>query len=295
MANKISTWLEKPFPFFITIQQKLMMSITLAMMIMFSIILSNPIDNPDSFVLQFFKVGAYGFITFFVTALLNIILPFTFRDWFDIDKWTVRKMILFSLLSIISIGMANALFAFVYDNPNKHAVSFSFFIAVLYQTILIGFFPSVIFVFYGERRLYQRNNQRALELIKALRKEKKNQEKTLEAEKFVLAKNTKDEIEIASDDLFFIKSEGNYCQLVFKNNNVIASKLIRSSLKEMEQIFLETSHIIRCHKSYIVNLDLVRNVTGNAKGYSFHMEELKTVIPVSRSFSKALIRDLKKK
>jgi DNA-binding LytR/AlgR family response regulator len=39
----------------------------------------------------------------------------------------------------------------------------------------------------------------------------------------------------------------------------------------------------RCHKSYVINLDQVNHISGNAQGYKFHLKSAEDLIPVSRS------------
>ncbi len=69
-------------------------------------------------------------------------------------------------------------------------------------------------------------------------------------------------IVIRSEDLYYIKSSGNYIEIVEKNN--LKGHILRSSLKEIEQKY---SQLYRCHKSYLVNLDNIKSISGNSKGY----------------------------
>ncbi len=85
-------------------------------------------------------------------------------------------------------------------------------------------------------------------------------------------------IAIPQMDLYYIESSGNYIEVVEKNN--FKGHLLRSSLKEIEQKYTQ---LYRCHKSYLVNLDNIKSISGNSKGYelSFYNSNIRK-IPVAR-------------
>ena len=56
---------------------------------------------------------------------------------------------------------------------------------------------------------------------------------------------------------------------------------------------MKHQEIIRCHKSYIVNLCNVEKLLGNAQGYKLVMSNMDKQIPVSRNFPKEMIQKLK--
>ena len=60
-------------------------------------------------------------------------------------------------------------------------------------------------------------------------------------------------------------------------------------MKKIEYDFLENKKIIRCHKSYFVNLSKVKTTSGNARALYLHINELDFQIPVSRNFSKEIV------
>lgn len=60
-------------------------------------------------------------------------------------------------------------------------------------------------------------------------------------------------------------------------------------MKNFEALFSDKTKIVRCHKSYFVNLNKVKTTSGNARAFYLHLEELDFQIPVSRNFSKKII------
>jgi DNA-binding LytR/AlgR family response regulator len=94
--------------------------------------------------------------------------------------------------------------------------------------------------------------------------------------------NENEDLRIGADDLVYITSADNYIEIYYNSSDQLKKKLLRNTLKNTEAIFIDFQNIIRCHKSYIVNLNYVVNVTGNAQGYKLHLENNDLLIPVSR-------------
>jgi DNA-binding LytR/AlgR family response regulator len=94
------------------------------------------------------------------------------------------------------------------------------------------------------------------------------------------------------EELLFIESADNYSNIVFYRNNKVNKQLLRGSLKRIESQ-ITFPFIVRCHRSYIVNLKMINHIKGNAQGYRIDFKvELKDTIPVSRNYSKALFERL---
>jgi len=108
----------------------------------------------------------------------------------------------------------------------------------------------------------------------------------------ILSKNNDETIIIDLKQLLCVKSEGNYLKVFFLKENIIKSKLIRNSFSKIEEQLVVFEKVKRCHRSYIVNLDKVEKMTGNARNLNLHISNLDFTIPVSRSFPKEVFIDL---
>tara|TARA_Y100001954_G_C15680836_1_gene537648 strand:- start:443 stop:859 length:417 start_codon:yes stop_codon:yes gene_type:complete len=88
---------------------------------------------------------------------------------------------------------------------------------------------------------------------------------------------------IKLEQLICAQSSGNKSQVYFKENSTNVSIHTRHSLKNLEESLCKPNgRIIRCHKSYIVNLDRIEKVAGTTKGFKLHIKDLDFVVPVSR-------------
>ncbi len=70
--------------------------------------------------------------------------------------------------------------------------------------------------------------------------------------KFV-SENGKDILHISPKDFLFVKAAGNYVEVHFLSGEVPQMRLIRNSLKKIEDTYRGHQHFVRCHRSYIVN------------------------------------------
>jgi DNA-binding LytR/AlgR family response regulator len=108
----------------------------------------------------------------------------------------------------------------------------------------------------------------------------------------LISENDKDKLALKPEELLFIESADNYSNVVFYRNNKIHKQLLRGSLKRLESQ-ISFPYIVRCHRSYIVNLKLIHHIKGNAQGYRIEFKNnLSDTIPVSRNYSKALFERL---
>ena len=127
--------------------------------------------------------------------------------------------------------------------------------------------------------------------------EKTNQQiqpKALDASKLqFLDENGKPDFSINFDQLIFIKAANNYVEINYFEEESIKKYLLRNSIRKVEEQLSHPS-IKRSHRSYLVNLDKVGRITGNAQGYKLHFPfTAEFVVPVSRSKGKELLAILK--
>jgi hypothetical protein len=290
ITNRIKNWFGKPFPFYESYAQKVLIPVIPTLFVMIGLVLLNWTSNTSILWNQINSVLIYGSIVLVISLIFSIVFPELCPKLFNAEKWTVLKTLLFFLSTIISIGIAITLFAYYFDNSNK--LSFIiFFGKVMVRAISLSFFPITILIFYFEIQLQKRNHSNAISIINEIRKD--TTEETIPSkEEITLAKNTKEAFSVQANDLFYIKAEGNYCKIFYNGNSALKQKLIRSSLKEIEKCIENRATFIRCHKSYIINISKVSDVSGNARGYVFHFSGHDHKIPGSRNLSKSLIAQI---
>jgi len=94
-----------------------------------------------------------------------------------------------------------------------------------------------------------------------------------------------------SKDFLFIEAEKNYITIVDNKCGKICKSLLRLSLiKAQEQI--TNDNIIRCHRSYLININTVCKVIGNSQGLKIVFSDELQPVPVSRSYKKEVIKKI---
>ena len=95
-------------------------------------------------------------------------------------------------------------------------------------------------------------------------------------------------ISAAQDDIFYIMSQDNYVSIHYLIGNDMNSYLLRCSTIQVEEALKGTS-IMRCHRSYLVNLNHVKMLKhSSGKAVIVLSDNTGTQIPVSRNYYKEL-------
>ena len=246
------------------------------------------------------KILGFGGITFLVTFIHFTIWPRLLPAVFAEQRWTVWKEILFILLNILLIALANR-FYLVYLT-DQHA-SLPNFIWMLLATLLIGIFPTVGSVLINYIVQLRKYSQAAAELpVTPHEPAPQHPLPDITAPTHpdvmpltLVAENEKDTLTLLPAELLFIESSDNYCTVHFLRQGQPARVLLRSSLSRMEGQLPQQVHspFVRCHRSYVVNLDQVVKVTGNAQGYKLHLQAGEYQVPVARKYNDTLVAELK--
>lgn len=92
-------------------------------------------------------------------------------------------------------------------------------------------------------------------------------------------------ISIMLDNLIYIDSADNYATIHYINKEKIANFLIRNSLKWMEENLTKETPLVRCHRSYIINLDKVKVLRKTKSGIFMELDAPNVPdIPVSKTY-----------
>ncbi|MEO1383127.1 MAG: LytTR family DNA-binding domain-containing protein, partial [Bacteroidota bacterium] len=87
-------------------------------------------------------------------------------------------------------------------------------------------------------------------------------------------------------NFLFATSDNNYSTVFYWEEGTLTRKLLRLSLKNLENQLAEVPAIVRCHRSYIVNKEKIQGFKGNARSLTLKLEGYEERIPVSRNFPK---------
>ncbi|MBL7849810.1 MAG: LytTR family transcriptional regulator [Cyclobacteriaceae bacterium] len=263
---------------------KLIWAASFGIYVFFFLVIFRPfgLDTFSDSTTALYSLG-FGAITF-ITMLLNlIILPKVFHKFFDEEQWTTGREILVTLVHIFLIGVINSVFVqLVFDIPT----SLSRFIYLEFVTLVLAIVPVTVWTLIIENRLLKRNIQEA-NIINTSRKpliEKTPQDD----EVFIRSENKMESAKWRTDQIFYITSADNYIKIGILVNERFQVIMLRNTLKRVENDLRDFHMFFRCHRAFIVNLEKVEAVSGNARGLKLKLKNCPEEIPVSRALNEEI-------
>ncbi len=247
----------------------------------------------------------YALVTVLFSLICNTAVPFLFPRFFKETHWTVLHEIVFLIVLVLVIALGNILFtAFKYNV----ALSGNFILKMVSYTLAIGILPVIISVVINQQQLLMKYSKGAA-AIEILITEKNKEEApaaqpetqavlnaaglpqapVAEAVQITVLQLTgtsqQEDLTIAEPDFLFAEASDNYSAIHYLKNGVSQKALYRVTIKNLEAQAADSTSVFRCHKSYLVNLNKVDHISGNAQGYTLHLLQNKFEVPVSRSLN----------
>lgn len=222
----------------------------------------------------------FGAVTFVAMVIMNILVPRLFRNFYSERSWTLGKEILQTLLNIILIGAFNFLFFSYYISGIFSWTSFLWF---QFSAFAVGIIPVTIYLVLKEKSSREKYETDARELTGEIRQHQPNDLQDAEIVTFSSV-GSKDELTIALQQIYYIRAADNYLDIYY-SNGVVKRATIRNTLKIVQDMLQQKPFFMRCHRSYIVNLQKVFKISGNAQGYKLHLNGIEETVPVSRQYN----------
>lgn len=244
------------------------------------------------------KILGFGLVSFLCPMIFKTLLSLMLRGGKPEETWKVWQEILVLVLVLLFIAAGNLLYGKLIGIVRITPGHFSMAVAA---TFLLGIFPVTANVALKYNRFLALNQAAAHQLESELRnyetrREEPANEPSVPAKPGLVelvAENNKDKLFVSPDELVYIESADNYSTVVLLRDGICRRELIRASLKRLESQ-IHVAHIMRCHRSYIVNVRHAAQVTGNAQGYriGFNIAGMDAV-PVSRSYGKEVLAQIR--
>ena len=256
-------------------------------------------------------------VTFLIFTMLFSLIFINIYKPFSSDSWTAHSQTIFFLYSLLIVvagmGILTISRTIMYKTRNRYLLAYWQFlawiiieialIALIYTfyvrfaiglekdfidmfmsaflyTILVLFIPYIIVSLYFALQ----NAESVLERIST-------------EEHFVNFENLQKDIinfkddketlrlSVKSNNLLYIESDDNYVKINYLNKGKLSSFPLRNSLKTIEEVHSNNT-LMRCHRSYIVNLNKVKILRKDKDGIYLEMDMADVPdIPISKSYS----------
>lgn len=283
MMQQFRHWFQRPYPLIVDAQIKFFLAAGFGLFVFAFLWYFQPFGISKIETPKFSYLIGFGSITTSTMLVLYFGLPLVFPKIFDAQQWTVIKEISMTLTNIVVIAITNYLYNSTVGQTfaAQHNI-----LRFLGMTLSIGVFPVLFSVLLLER-FWSRQNQQVADDINQQRQQHPSPQPSTQLK--ILSESPKDYLEIAAQNFLFAKSEGNYVKCFYQQNDQVTTKLLRTSLKKVEEQLIDSDTFIRCHRSYLVNKQQIQKVSGNARSYSLHFANCETTAAVSRNFPKELL------
>lgn len=263
------------------------------------------------------------FVSIFAVAFINIFQPFGSDTWIDNNKITTTTYFLWSTL-LVSIGMIvvaiSRVIMYNFSRKPSHNITIlkyigwvfiellllsgaftllalivkgnlnlttddpmEIYVNAIKNTIYILFIPYIICILFFS---YQNNKIKLKELMGENLGFKSSNLISIRDSRGIL------QLSVAKENLLYIESADNYICIWYQKGEVLKKKLLRITMKEISEQLADTN-IVRCHRSYLINLDLVK-VMRREKENMFLELGVPNVkeIPISKTYGEAVLRRL---
>ena len=225
-----------------------------------------------------FQLLGFGCITTIVLLLFIYVFPLLLPNLFSDKNWKVRHQIILNLVILFII----ATFNLIYSNYIQ-SVPFSWYnyCLMISRTSVLGSLPIVGIIFLN----YHLKNKSNIDLASNVLKNKKKHLKNSKEITHQISTGLKNEtFSFSENDFNYAIAVGNYIDMYSLDENTLKKVTYRVTLSSFEIQLKEASNLVRCHRSYIVNLKKVKNISGNAQGLKLELINQSEIIPVSRKY-----------
>lgn len=278
----MTTFLQQKYPPTDSERRRILLSFVMSGFVFLFLFVFRPFGlSTESEIVQI--AAGFGASCLVVMLLLNVLVIRLLPRFFDENNWVVWKEMLWEFLNVALVGLANAVFAsWMFGRP------FDGQLILVFEgfTIAVAFLPLSFFTLFNyvvKRQQYERVSAQLTPMLKAVGRVPKSA-----GGLFVIERAGEDSMALSTDDLLYLQAADNYLDVYYLRDHVVHREVIRKTLKSAAEELETTDNMLQVHRSFIVNLNHVVRISGNAQGLKLHFEQTDAVVPVSRKLTDTL-------
>ena len=295
MIQSIRSLLNQPFPLGLPGRAANWLRISIALLVYFILAAFKPfglsVKDTD------YLIIGYGLITYVTLTFFETVIQRMFPTIFNEETWTVGKAMLWLWVIIFFIGILNGVYCVITDT---HGAGFIAGGLIFIYTWIVGIFPFALGILGRFALLYRKYKHQAEELS-MFKPETSATAATIATNNtsrdysvVLFQDNRKSKVLLQANEILAIESAENYITIYSRVDQALKKIMLRSTLQSAEESTRNIPFLVRCHRSFIVNLAHVTNLTGNAQGYKLEVLFLDKALPVSRKYEKEVVENLRR-
>jgi hypothetical protein len=226
---------------------------------------------------QLLIIAGLGTIIFVFLSLFLLILPTIFPSIFEDHS----ESLFGNFMGLFISALCSVAFAFYLRYVG--IIYLSMFL--MFKVLLICVTPYVVLKIINYQvslketifDLKESNNR-----LKSLLADFQHEETVKAVE--IYSENKAEKLALEINSLLLIRSADNYIEIIYNEDDQYKKKLIRNSLKNIEDQLSKYTNFIRCHRTYILNSNHIEKLVKSYSGYKIRLRNFPEEIPVSRQF-----------
>lgn len=162
-------------------------------------------------------------------------------------------------------------------------ISINFYIT--FKVLIICLVPPVVLGLHDTYNELKAYNDLLISEKKIIQKKIETYEEDIliKSIEFVSEYNS-DNFSLLIGEVVFFKSADNYVEIVYKEVENFKKKLIRNTLRNIENQIRQYSNFIRCHRTCIVNVHFIEKLDRDSNNHWLIIKGFDEKIPVSRQY-----------
>jgi len=219
---------------------------------------------------KYFLLVGYGVTITLFYIISHLLMKYLMPKFYQPEHWTIGKELIAFGFTFFIITTATFFFrCWAFNNWNISLYGYFYFFGIAFGSAL---FPLIIFA------VVQFMKADALQ-----QKEESRVEEEKEPERFFLrGNNKKEEVSLLKEELLFLQASDNYVAIHLNKSGKIQKHMIRATLSQLKDQ-INDPDILSVHRSFIVILSNVQNLSGKSPNYVLSFEGTEDEVPVSRN------------
>ncbi|MCK9618003.1 MAG: LytTR family transcriptional regulator DNA-binding domain-containing protein [Lentimicrobiaceae bacterium] len=223
-------------------------------------------------------VAGLGAIVFLFMVLVRLVYPWLIQNY---NQNRLESILPSNMGGFMILALNSVAFAFYLHYVGFVSITFY----IMFKVALICLAPPVVLWLYDVvKKLKQQNEALVLERKMIQKQIEKYEENYLNKNITFISENSGEKLDLLIADVVFIKSADNYVEIIHKEGDTFKKKLIRNTLKNVEQQIKPYSNFIRCHRICIVNTYYIERLNKNYNNHWLTIKGFDELIPVSRQY-----------
>lgn len=217
----------------------------------------------------------FGAISFGVAILYSLFTLFVLKLPKDKPQWTFGHWLLDVTVLILLISLGNH---FGVQWLNGHSFSWNILGKHVLFTFAVGIFPTTISGFITSFQALRQNQH----LADTLTPPSNATPRPLAPSVTLPSTQDPQALTVSISHLLYLEAMENYVAVHYTKDDTPQRTLLRNTLTRIEAEL--PASFFRCHRSFIVNLDQITDIQGNAQGLKLSLTTSDAMVPVSRKY-----------